>query len=120
MDIPYFHSVEAQDSLTVQEPGQCLIECSNDAGQFWYLYIKSIYGECFIYEFGPTLGDAIDPKSFNFNYYRMPYSDTRLESVLSKFLNNSKRVITQAREITEEENVKDLLPLLSQFIDLDR
>lgn len=106
-EFEYLTRVVVEDSITIEDIGYCAVEACNDLGQFWCLVIKSDLGITEIFETGPVIPDIEElPKNCNWSYKRIAYSDSQLSKIIDKFLNDSYRGITQAREIDMEDAKK--------------
>lgn len=109
----YFFTRIAVGELEIEDLGNCIIEASNDIGQFYYLKIDSNLGWCRIFEYGPCTPDFYElPKNVTCSFDREEFDEIKLSKRIKQFLNAPKRDITQARIITDEElfdNVKDII-----------
>lgn len=106
-EFEYLTKVVVESSITVEDIGYCAIEANNDLGQFWCLVIKSDLGITEIFETGPIILDINElPKSYGSSYRKIAYSDSQISKAIDKFLNDSYRCITQAREIDMEDAKK--------------
>lgn len=94
----YLYAVVAQDSLEVEDIGNTCIHVLNDAGYEWYLIIETELGETRVKTFGPFNVDRPDwfVRGFNYNYSFMDYRESRINNIIDNFLNDSKKMITQA------------------------
>ena len=104
MKFDYLERVVVESQLEVENIGQCVIQANNDIGEEFYLVIITELGWTEILEYGPIVPDlAILPATYNISYNRIEYSEGKLERIIDKFLNNPKRMITQAKVTTLEE-----------------
>lgn len=118
MNIEYFKQLQAMDSIEIEDIGNCSIEACNDSGAFWYLIIKTNYGMSEILEYGPIVPDINElPNSVICDYSKIEFMEGKLKKIIDMFLNNGKRQITQAREISKEEalnNCKSLIEYMEK------
>lgn len=101
----YLFTVRAEDVLEVEDIGNTCIHALNDAGYEWYLTIESKLGDTYIKEFGPFNVDIDNyfPFGFEFKHYKFQYSEKKLTTIITKFMNDQKRLITQAFTCEIEE-----------------
>lgn len=109
MKFEYIQRVVVDGELEVENIGDCVLEANDDFQNCYYLLIKTDLGWTEVIEYGPCIPD-ISELSFNYNikYSRFEYSQSKLERIIDKFLNEGKRVITQAK-VTTIENIRDAL-----------
>lgn len=106
-EFEYLAKVVVENSIVVEDIGECAIEANNDLGQTWCLIIKTELGLTEVFEVGPFFPDIYElPKNCNWSYKRIDYSENQLSKIIDKFLNDSYRGITQAKEIDMEEAKK--------------
>lgn len=106
---------EALDTINVEDIGNVCLKAYNDWGQTWYLCINTELGDTYITQLGPIIDDHICTGFFDFSKLKMPYSEKKLHTIIDKFLNDTKRSITQAFEITTEEFI-DVLFIVKDSI----
>lgn len=100
----YFYTQQATGQLDVKDLGNCAIEACNDLGNHYYLVIRTQLGQSEIFEAGPFCLDIpILEKNCSISYKKIEYNESKLSGIVTKFLNNPYREITQSREINEEE-----------------
>ena len=96
-----------------------MIEASNDTGMFWYLCIQTTLGWTKITEYGPATPDFYElPKSVMCTFNRIEFDEKKITNSISMFLNNSKRMITQAKVVdldTMLSNTKSILQYISNL-----
>ena len=103
-DFEYFTKVVVNASISIEDIGNCAIRANNDLGSFWFLIIQTELGFSEIFEYGPFIFNVEElPKSCNWFYKRISYSENALSKIIDKFLNDGYRCITQAEEISMEE-----------------
>lgn len=114
----YFYTQTAMDILEVEDTGNCVIEASNDTGMFWYLCIQTNLGWTKITEYGPATPDFFElPKSVSLLFNRIEYDERKIITAINMFLNNSKRNITQAREVTLDDMLDNTKNILEYIVD---
>ena len=104
MTFDYMERVVVEGQLDVDNIGDCVIVGNNDIAEEWYLVIKTELGWSEIIESGPHVHDLelLHP-NFQIKYSRIEYNSGKLERTIDKFLNDPKRLITQARVVELEE-----------------
>lgn len=107
----YVYVRQSQDTLDIDDIGNCYIETCNDSGECFYLAIRTCLGISRVVEYGPY-ADGIRVPNVVANFNQFEYSEKKLNKIIYTFLNNPGRDITQARELDEEE-YKEISRLLS-------
>lgn len=104
MKIEYFYKTENQDSLEIDNIGQCYIVAYTDTGDQYYLSVQTEMGFTTILEFGPISEIEYNSKTFYINSVEFEFSRYKIEKRIHKFLNTSGGgMITQAMLIEKEE-----------------
>lgn len=108
--IDYLYQLQAQDSLDIEDIGNTCIHILNDAGYEWYLIIETELGETRLKNFGPFCIDKPDwfIRGFNYNYFVIDYKEQRIISIIDNFINDNKKLITQAFTCEYEEAYEKL------------
>lgn len=107
MKFDYLQRVTVDAQLDVEDIGQCVILSRNDLGEEWYLLIRTELGFTEVLEYGPAVPDlTILPFAVNMSYNRFEYNQGKIERTIDRFLNNPKRLITQA-EVTDVESIRN-------------
>lgn len=102
----YYGSISYLDCIDINDIGNCIIQCNNDKGEMFFLWIKTQLGLTRILSMGPYIYEKdlqAEIKSFYTSYSKINYSESKIHTTIKSFLNDYKKEITQAREITEEE-----------------
>ena len=100
----YLKTVSAMDSFLIDDISEFCIECNNDTADCYYLRVGSSLGECELFKFGPlNIDDNTLEKEFFIDKQIINYSEPKIISYVDKLINNPKLVITQIREIDNEE-----------------
>ena len=109
MTFDYLERVVVEAQLDVENIGQCVLQANNDVGEEFYLIIVTELGWTEVLEYGPIVPDLeLLPATYNISYNRIEYNQGKLERIIDKFLNNPKRMITQAK-VTELEEISEFL-----------
>lgn len=106
----YLYTVKAEDSIDVEDIGNCCLKVYNDSGYSWFLCVETGLGECCIKTFGPVREDIEDyfKNGFNFNLSFCEYKESRLSNIIDNFINDPKKFISQVFVIEKEEFKKEL------------
>ena len=109
MTFEYMQRVVVDSSIEIENIGQCVIQASNDFGAEYYLIILTELGWTEVIEYGPVIPDLNTlPLDYNISYTRFEYNQGKLERIIDKFLNNPKRIITQAK-VTDLDSIREFL-----------
>ena len=109
----YLERVVVEGQLQVDDIGNCVLRARNDLGEEFYLFTRSEMGWVEVIEYGPCLPDLeILPMAVNLKYVRYEYSALKLERMIDKFLNDAKKLITQADEI----DMSDIHPYIKMSL----
>ena len=115
-EFEYLARIVVDSSIKVEDIGNCAIEANNDIGQTWSMIVRTELGISEIFEVGPVMPDTKERQRTCFiSYKKIPYSETNICKSIDKFLNDSHRGITQAREIDVEE-AKEYFINLAEYI----
>ena len=97
MTFEYLQRVIVDAQLDVDNIGECVIRGRNDLGEEYYLIIRTDMGWTEQINFGPVTPDVdILPFNINMNYARFEFNQSKLMRAIDKFLNDPKKIITQA------------------------
>lgn len=100
----YLYTTSAVGQLEINDLGNCAVIANDDRNVCYYLVIKTELGSSIVMEAGPFIPDEkVLVKSVNINFKRLDYNESKLSTIVDKFLNNPYRNITQAREVDENE-----------------
>ena len=112
MTFEYFFVAKCNGELEIDDISNCAIVARNDIGNEYYLLIKTIYGETTILEYGPAQPDFMNiPDYVNINYRKFSFDQNKISSIIEKFINNPRNIITQVTlESTNYilDNIKNL------------
>ena len=117
MTFEYLQRVVIDGTLEVDNIGDCVIQGNNDSGEFFYLIIKTELGWTEILDYGPCVPDLeLLASSYTIKYQRIEYNQGKLERIIDKFLNDPKRMITQAKTVFLEDIVEDLVNPIDKLL----
>lgn len=109
MTFEYLQRVVVDGQLDVENIGQCVLQANNDLAEEFYLIIKTELGWTEVLEYGPCLPDLLLLHSdYSIKYNKFEYNQTKIERIIDKFLNNPKRVVTQAK-VVELSDIREFL-----------
>lgn len=110
MTFDYLQRVIVEGQLDVEDLGNVCIRGRNDIGEEFYLMIKSEDGCCVLIEYGPATPDfEMLPFSVKLTYDYFEFNPQKLERKIDKFLNDGKKLITQADVVDIEEIRKNIV-----------
>lgn len=118
MNFDYLTRVVVEGQLSVNNIGRCVLLARNDFGEEWYLLIQTELGWTEVIEYGPAHTDfALLPASVRQSYDRFEYSEGKICRIIEKFLNDPKRMISQAEETTVDAVAEKMVnPLNKCFL----
>lgn len=100
MTFEYLQRIIVDAQLDVENIGECVIRGRNDLGEEFYLIIRTDMGWTEQINYGPVTPDVdILPFNISLNYARFEFNQTKLMRAIDKFLNDPKKMITQAEVI---------------------
>ena len=100
MIFDYLRTIQAMDSISIEDIGNTCITALNDDGLEWFLIIETINGWTKVTSFGPLKVDSIKlSTSFSYNFYEKDFSEKSINKTIDNFINNPKHMITQVEEI---------------------
>lgn len=109
MTFDYLQRVIVDGQLDVDNIGDCVIQANNDFAEEFYLIIKTELGFTEVLEYGPIVPDLpILPPEYQIKYNKFEYNQSKLEKIIDRFLNNPKRIVTQAK-LTTLEDIREFL-----------
>ena len=115
MRFEYMISRVVGDTFDIDDIGNCAIEAYNDKGEMYALSISTNLGWTEILQYGPISEIEEIPKSFSYTYKRIEYSESKIEKMIDRFLNDGYANITQVFSSTPKK-LKDKLPDLKGLI----
>ena len=120
MKFEYLHRITVEAELDVDDIGQCCIRGRNDLGEEFYLIIRTDLGFTEQITYGLVVPDLeILPFNVSMQYSRYEYSQSKIERQIDKFLNDPKKLITQADVIEYEEIVDPIKTSLCKIFMFD-
>ena len=103
-EFEYFKEIKSNDSLTIDNLGNCCIKAFNDNGNVYYLQITTSLGFSTILEYGPLNAETLDfNQTYMCSYKVVEFSEKVLSKIVDNFLNDKYRKITQAFKCESEE-----------------
>ena len=110
----YLYELKPQEELEIDDIGNCCIHVLNDIGYEWYMIIETDLGESYIKTFGPFHVDMSNyfGNGFNFNFIKRNYKESVLCNMIDNFINDPKKLITQAL-VCEKDEAYEKLCLLN-------
>lgn len=101
-----------QNSIDIDRIGEFAIECSNEQGFYYFLVVKTSLGTTTIASCGPLVPDVVLlPNGYETSLIRIKSEDSKIEKEITKWLNDRKKCIIEARQISIDD-------ALDQFVDL--
>jgi hypothetical protein len=101
MTFEYLQRVVVDAELSVDDIGQCVILGRNDIGEENYLIIRTEMGWTEQIVVGPVCPDIeILPFNVSIYYTRFEFNQGKIERAIDKFLNDPKKMISQAEVTT--------------------
>lgn len=117
MTFEYLQRVVVDGTLDIDNIGDCTIQGNNDLGEFFYLIIVTELGWTEILDYGPCVPDFdILQANYQIKYQRIEYNQGKLERIIDKFLNDPKRMITQAKLVYTEDIIEDLVNPIDKIL----
>lgn len=108
-----------QSLIEIDEIGEFALEARNDDGYYWYFLAKTYYGTTIIATCGPVVPDiSAIPAGYTAFLDKIPYKEDKLEKIVNRFLNDGKKCLTKATEISIEDakkQFKEIYPYLQNF-----
>lgn len=109
----YMHVISALDSIDVEDISQCDIKALNDAGQVWYLHVSTSLGRTKTIEFGPIVDQSVSDDTFSYKKIVKEYKEKWVDNIISNFIDNPRRLITQVF-IIEPDELYDQLDMIKE------
>lgn len=109
MTFEYLQRVVVEGQLDVDNIGDCVLQANNDLNEEFYLIIKTDLGWTEVLEYGPCVPDLLELHyNYSAKYSRFEFSESKIERIIDKFLNDGKRMISQAK-LTTLEDIREFL-----------
>ena len=104
MNFEYLIKVQKQESINIEDIGNCAIDAYNDLGFNYVLIVRTKEGTTEIIEYGPIIPDVeFLPANVHYTYSRFDFKQSKIERLIQSFLNDGYKGITQAFEIELKE-----------------
>lgn len=109
MTFDYLMRTVVEGQLDVDDIGSNVILGRNDFGEEHYLITRTDMGYTEMIVFGPVTPDIdILSNNVNMSYQRFDFNQGKIERLIDKFLNDTKKCITQA-SVVEYEDIRDFI-----------
>ena len=108
----YLYTLTATGSFEIEDIGNFAISCTNNIYNEYLLVVQTVYGRTRVLQYGPRKIDMNEPNFSMFcTYSEFDFSESKIESLVDKFVNDPKKIISQVTIISQEEAIarmKDL------------
>jgi len=117
MTFEYLQRVVVEAQIDVDNIGECALRGRNDLGEEFYLVTRSDMGWTELIQFGPVSPECeILPFNISLTYNRFEFNQTRIMKAIEKFLNDPKKLITQA-DVVEQLDIRgNILDSINKII----
>lgn len=107
MQINYQVVKEFTQTLDVQDLGETAIRGANSAGESYFILTRTSLGKFMMLTFGPTIEDMPEEllPGFSLSYSAMDYSEKKILKLVSAYVNDPMKEISQLEEVSREECV---------------
>ena len=120
MTFEYLQRVVVDAELNVDDIGQCVILGRNDIGEESYLLIRTEMGWTEQITVGPVCPDIeILPFNIAILYSRYEYNQGKIERAIDKFLNDPKKMISQAEVVTYDTISPQIWQTISKIFPIE-
>lgn len=120
MKFEYLQRVIVDAELEIDNIGDCVIQANNDLAEEFYLIIRTELGWTEVMEYGPFVPDLLQlPYNYQITYNRFEFNQSKIERIIDKFLNNPKKIITQAKIVTLEDIFPNLVNPIDRVFNTD-
>lgn len=120
MTFEYLQRVVVDAELNVDDIGQCVILGRNDMGEESYLIIRTEMGWTEQISIGPVCPDIeILPFNVAILYSRFEYNQGKIERAIDKFLNDPKKMISQAEVVTFDTIYPNIWQTVSKIFPIE-
>lgn len=120
MTFEYLQRVVVDAELNVDDIGQCVILGRNDIGEESYLIIRTEMGWTEQISIGPVCPDIeILPFNVAILYSRFEYNQGKIERSIDKFLNDPKKMISQAEVVTFDTIYPNIWQTVSKIFPIE-
>ena len=116
MTFSYSGKIANTKALSIDNPANVCLVATNASADEYYLYVGTELGITTIVEFGPCTPDLQGlGRHVSITYDQFDYSDKRIDMRIDKFLNDTKRQISNVRVTTSNE-LRELFPDVSKVL----
>lgn len=110
----YLPTTAYGDSINIENIGECCLECCNDIGEVYYLWVTTSLGMTKILQYGPYY-DGIAPQNCLYYYQQFQYNEQKIDRAISKFIGDQKKAISQIQQV-EPTDILDKIVDLKEFM----
>lgn len=114
----YMPNVTFMDSINIENIGECCLECYNDLGEGYYLWITTSLGMTKVLQYGPET-DGITPAYCSYSFQQFQYNEVKIDKLINRFITDPKKVITQIQQV-DPCDIMDKLTDLKEFMNGDQ
>ena len=106
----YNYEIKSANTLDIDDIGNVCIKVLNIFNNYWYLIISTSLGETNIKTFGPiNIENKLTKiKEFEFKFQKFDYKESKIITIIDKFINDEKKIITSVCIVDENEVFIDL------------
>lgn len=102
-------------ALKIEDMGNVAIRCVNDKSEEYYIATRTMSGKTGILKFGPVIPDLpMIPNGFELSYKKIDYNEPKITKELNLLVNDPKKLITTATEITLDD-MESAMPILKYY-----
>ena len=102
-------------TLKIEDMGNVAIRCVNDKSEEYYIATRTMSGKTGILKFGPVIPDLpMIPNRFELSYKKIDYNERKITRELNLLVNDPKKLITTATEITLDD-MESAMPVLKYY-----
>ena len=116
----YKGTINYDGELDIDSIGNCAIRITAEDTSESYLVIKTKLGVSEIFDHGPIIPDLpILPKRCHSSYQKLSYNESKLHTLIDKFLNPSYMVISKAEVISIDEALSNCIDIIKYMKELN-
>lgn len=104
MEYEYSMQKVFNQTVQVEDRGNCCLECESADGGFYYLRTQSVAGFTYVLKFGPVEPDLdfLDG-DFSLEYRKIKYNEKGIDREIVNFINDYKKAIVNVAEVEHDE-----------------
>lgn len=104
----YLPNTTFQDSINIENIGECCLACYNDLGEVYYIWVTTSLGVTKILQYGPYL-DGLSPSYCSYLFQEFQYNERKIDKQISKFILDPKKAISQIVQVDPGDIVDNLV-----------